>query len=227
MAGTMVEFEANGGRSCSGYLAKPEERRGPGVVVVQEGWGLVGHIKDVAARLAREGFVAVAPDLYRGATTRNPDDAAKMRMALDIADAGKDLRGAAQYLLALGEVEPRKVGVIGFCMGGQLALFAACEHPDVLSAAVDFYGIHSKVDLRVERLRGPVQAHFGKRDKGVPPDQARALVKRIEQAGKTIEAHFYDAEHAFFNDQRPEVYDRRSAQQAWERTLAFLRRTLT
>ena len=224
--GTMVDIQANG-RTAPGYLSNPEGKKGPGLVVVQEWWGLVDHIKDVVDRFAREGFVTLAPDLYHGETTRSPDQAGKMLMALNIAETGKELRGAADYLLAHDAVQPKKVGVVGFCMGGQLALYAACEHPDRISAAVNFYGIHPNVELHPERLRGPVMAHFGKRDKSVPPEKARALMKRIEQAGKEIEAHYYDAEHAFFNDQRPEVYDRRSAQQAWDRTLAFLRRALS
>ncbi|HJR62476.1 MAG TPA: dienelactone hydrolase family protein [Gemmatimonadaceae bacterium] len=225
MSGTMVDIQVNG-RTVHGYLSNVEGKTGPGLVVIQEWWGLVDHIKDVADRFAREGFVALAPDLYHGETTRSPDQAGKMLMALNIAEAGKEIRGAVDHLLGLDSVEPKKVGVVGFCMGGQLALYAACEHPDRVSAAVNFYGIHLKVELHPERLRGPVLAHFGKRDKSVPPEQARALVKRIEQAGKEIEAHYYDAEHAFFNDHRPEVYDRRSAQQAWDRTLVFLKRTL-
>ncbi|HJU64239.1 MAG TPA: dienelactone hydrolase family protein [Gemmatimonadaceae bacterium] len=224
--GTMVDIQANG-RTVPGYLSNAEGKKGAGLVVVQEWWGLVDHIKDVVDRFAREGFVTLAPDLYHGETTRSPDQAGKMLMALNIAETGKELRGAADYLLAHDAVQPKKVGVVGFCMGGQLALYAACEHPDRISAAVNFYGIHPNVELHPERLRGPVLAHFGKRDKSVPPEKARGLVKRIEQAGKEIEAHYYDAEHAFFNDQRPEVYDRRSAQQAWDRTLAFLRRALS
>lgn len=147
-------------------------------------------------------------------------------MALDIARTAKALRGAAEFLLSSDAVQPKKVGAMGFCMGGQLALFAACEHPDLIAAAVDFYGIHPKVELRVERLRGPVLAHFATRDRSVPPEQARALVKRIQDAGKRVEAHFYDADHAFVNDTRPEVYAPEQARLAWERTIEFFQREL-
>src|SRR5829696_4149867 len=133
MSGTMVEFRGNG-RTSPGYLVAPTDGRGPGVVVVQEWWGLVDHIKDVADRFAADGFVALAPDLYHGAQAQSPDEAEKLRMALDVARAGGDLRGAAAYLLAHDAVRPKKVGVVGFCMGGQLALFAAAEHADVVSA---------------------------------------------------------------------------------------------
>jgi carboxymethylenebutenolidase len=223
--GEMVTFPANG-RTADGYLAIPPSGRGPGVVVIQEWWGLVGHIKDLADRFAHAGFAALAPDLYHGQTTKSPDQAGKLLMALNIADAAKDLRGAAMYLRSRSEVQPKKVAAVGFCMGGQLALFGASAHPDVIDAAVDFYGIHPKVDPDVAKLSGPVLAHFGRRDKSVNEQTARALVDRIRAAGKTVEAHFYDADHAFFNDQRPEVYDRASAELAWNRTLEFLKRAL-
>jgi carboxymethylenebutenolidase len=223
--GEMVTFPANG-RTAEGYLALPPSGRGPGVIVVQEWWGLVDHITDVADRFARQGFVALAPDLYHGEKTKSPDQAGKLLMALNITETAKDLRGAAMYLRSRPEVQPRKVAAVGFCMGGQLALFGATAHPDVIDAAVDFYGIHPKVNPEVSKLSGPVLAHFGRRDKSVNEQTARALVDRIRAAGKTVEAYFYDAEHAFFNDQRPEVYHRPSAELAWDRTIEFLRRAL-
>src|SRR5918911_2739204 len=207
--GQRVSFKANG-HDTPGYLARPKSGGGPGVIVIQEWWGLVPHIKDVAERFAREGFVVLAPDLYHGEKTKSPDQAGKLMMALNITETAKDLRGAAMYLRGRAEVRPKKLAAVGFCMGGQLALFAACAHPDVINAAVDFYGIHPKVNPEVEKLSGPVLAHFGRRDKSVNEEVARALVDRIRGAGKTVEAYFYDADHAFFNDQRPEVYNRES-----------------
>ncbi|MGQ0703136.1 MAG: dienelactone hydrolase family protein [Gemmatimonadales bacterium] len=223
--GQLIEFSANGRMAC-GYLAAPSGTSGPGLVVLQEWWGLVDHIKDVCERFSREGFVALAPDLYEGTATRSPDEAGKLFMALNIAKAGSDIRGAAEALLARSEVAPQKVGVVGFCMGGQLALYAGVEHPDRLAAAVDFYGVHPHVRIDPTRFRIPVQVHFGKRDASVREADARALVKKIQAGGGSIEAHFYDAEHAFFNDTRPTVYDRESAELAWRRTVAFLRKHL-
>jgi carboxymethylenebutenolidase len=223
--GEIVRFAANG-RTVEGYIALPPSGRGAGILVIQEWWGLVDHIKDLADRFAREGFVALAPDLYHGEKTKSPDQAGKLLMALNIAETAKDLRGAAMYLRSRSEVQSKNIAAVGFCMGGQLALFAATAHPDVINAAVDFYGIHPKVDPDVAKLSGPVLAHFGRRDKSVNEQTARALIDRIKAAGKTVEAHFYDADHAFFNDQRPEVYDRPSAELAWKRTLDFLRRAL-
>ncbi|MEA3247965.1 MAG: dienelactone hydrolase family protein, partial [Gemmatimonadota bacterium] len=187
----MVTFAANG-RPCDGYLA-PAAKPGPGVVVIQEWWGLVGHIQAVADRFAAAGFTALAPDLYHGEKTTSPDDAGKLLMALNIAEAGKDLAGALRYLRALDGVEPKRTGVVGFCMGGQLALFAAQEHPDLVDAAVDFYGIHPKVTLDAARLRTPLLGHFAAHDKGVPPAVGRDLRARVVAAGGHMEIHEYDA----------------------------------
>ena len=174
-----------------------------------------------ADRFAAEGFVALAPDLYHGDKTRSPDQAGKMLMALNIAEAAKDMRGAANYLLELDEVQPKRVGAMGFCMGGQLALFAATEFPEQISAGVDFYGIHPNAQIDPAKLRVPVLGHFAMRDDNVPEENAHALVKSIEDTGGSIEAHFYDADHAFFNDTRPELYNAEAAGLAWERTLGF------
>jgi carboxymethylenebutenolidase len=226
MSGTMVEFRANG-RTAAGYLALPRTGDGPGVLVIQEYWGLVPHIKDLADRFAAEGFVALAPDLYDGESTTHSDEAGRRMMALDIATTATELRGAAEYLLAHDRVAPKRVGAVGFCMGGQLALAAACDHPDVIAASVDFYGIHPAVTLKLENLRGrPVLAHFAADDTFVPAADARALVERIAAAGARVQSHFYAAGHAFLNDARPEAYHAPSATLAWTRTLEFLRTEL-
>lgn len=223
--GQMIQFRANG-HDTAGYLAVPRSGSGPGVLVIQEWWGLVDHIKDVCDRFAAEGFVALAPDLYHGVATKSPDEAGKLFMALNIAKAGADLRGAADALLARPEVAPRKVAALGFCMGGQLALYAGAEFPDRIAAVVDFYGIHPSVRIDAGRLRLPVQAHFGERDNSVKESDARALIQKVQAAGGSIEAFFYPADHAFFNDSRPTVFDRESARLAWERVLDFLRKHL-
>ena len=221
MQGQMIEFRANG-RMTPGYL-NAHAGSGPGLVVVQEWWGLVDHIKQLADRFAAEGFVTLAPDLFHGKQTKSPDEAGKLLMALNIAEAATDLAGAADHLLALPSVRPRKVGAIGFCMGGQLAFFAAQEYPDKVAAAVNFYGIHPKVAIHPSKLRVPVLAHFGRNDQSVKEADARALAARCLAAGAPFEAHFYDAGHAFFNDSRPQVFDQPSADLAWQRTLDFLR----
>jgi carboxymethylenebutenolidase len=223
--GQLFQFPANG-HTVTGYLASPASGSGPGLLVLQEWWGLVDHIKDLCERFAREGFVALAPDLYDGKVTQSPDEAGKLFMALNIARAGVTVRGAAEALRARPEVTSKRVGVVGFCMGGQLALYAAAEYPEHIGAAVDFYGVHPNVRLDPARFRVPLQAHFAKRDHAVREADARALVDRITDGGGSMEAHYYDADHAFFNDSRPTVFDKSCAAAAWARTLAFLRQKL-
>jgi len=222
MAGTMVEFPANG-RTASGYLALPPSGKGPALIVIQEYWGLVPHIKDLADRFAAAGFVTLAPDLYHGEVAKSPDAAGKMLMALNIGGAGKDMRGAADHLLAMGAVTSKKAGILGFCMGGQLALYAGMEYPDRFAAVVDFYGIHPKVTIDAKRVKVPVLGHFGKRDPSVPERAVRDLAGAVEKAGGSFTFHYYDAGHAFFNDARPQVYSKRDADTAWQRSLDFLK----
>ena len=223
MAGTTVTFPTNGART-SGYLATPPGGGGPGVLVIQEWWGLVPHIQSVCDRFAGEGFVALAPDLYHGKTASEPDSAGKLFMALNVAQAEKDLRGAVSYLL--GRSATPKVGVVGFCMGGQLALFAATLNP-AIGACVNFYGIHPNVKPDYARLSAPVLGLYAERDEFVPPTTARQVDADIRRAGQSSEVHVYPGvDHAFFNDQRPEVYDQAAATDAWRRTLAFFRQHL-
>lgn len=223
MPGRMVEFQANGG-TTSGYLATPAARRGPGVLVIQEWWGLVRHIKSVCDRFATEGFAALAPDMYHGQTADEPDGAGKLFMALNVPQAEKDLRGAAKHL---GDhSSTAKLGVVGFCMGGQLALFAATLNPSI-GACVNFYGIHPHVKPDYAKLTGPVLGLYAEKDSFVTPPLAREVDKAIKGAGKSSEIHVYPGvDHAFFNDERPDVYNKAAAEDAWRRTLAFFRQHL-
>lgn len=226
MNGKMVQFPANG-RTCDGYLCLPSIVPAPGLIVLQEYWGLVAHIKDLTDRFAAAGFCSLAPDLYHGSAAGSPDEAEKLLMALNITQAAKDLRGAIDYLRKNPGAAGRKVGVIGFCMGGQLALFAAQEHGDVVDAVVDFYGIHPKVVIDPARVKAPVLGHFGRKDRGCPPESGFALRDAVNAVGGRMEVHEYDAGHAFFNDARPQRYDADAAALAWDRTLAFLTQHLT
>jgi carboxymethylenebutenolidase len=221
----MVEFSSNGG-TCQGYLATPESGSGPGVIVLQEWWGLVDHIKDVADRFAAEGFVALAPDLYHGESTTSPDDAGKLMMALKIAETEKDLQGAITHLLNLDACTSDTVGTVGFCMGGQLSLYAACANSKV-GACVIYYGIHPEVKPDIASLNAPVLGFFAENDGMVTPDVARELEKTLKDAGKNIEIHIYDgADHAFFNDTRTEVYHAEHAKDTWTRMLELYRANL-
>ena len=227
MTGEMVEFKSNGG-TTEGYLSLPAQATGPGVIVLQEWWGLVPHIRSVADRFAAEGFVALAPDLFHGQRTGSPDEAGKLMMALDIARTEKDLRGAVRFLLEHEATGGRaSVGTVGFCMGGVLSLYAACKNSQV-GACVVFYGIHPKVEPPLESLEAPVLGIYAERDQFVPPASVSALEAKLRSLGKTAEMHIYpNTDHAFFNDTRPEVYDAEAASDAWRRTISFLRQHLT
>jgi carboxymethylenebutenolidase len=223
MPGTMVQYPSNGA-TTSAYLATPAAGKGPGVIVIQEWWGLVGHIKKVCDRFAAEGFTALAPDMYHGQTADEPDGAGKLFMALNIAQAEKDLRGAARYLS--GHSSTAKLGAVGFCMGGQLALFAATLNPSI-GACVNFYGIHPNVKPDYTKLSGPVLGLYAEKDGFVTPQVAKQVDQAIRDAGKQSQIHIYPGvDHAFFNDERSDVYDKASAEDAWRRTLALFRQNL-
>jgi carboxymethylenebutenolidase len=223
MAGRNVEFASNGGRA-SGYLSAPASGSGPGVLVIQEWWGLNSHVRSLADRFAAEGFVALAPDLYHGKQTREPDEAGKLLMALDVEQAARDLRGAASYLLREGGASGERLGVVGFCMGGQLALYAGTVAPDQIGAVVDFYGIHPNVKPDWTKLQAPVLGLFAEKDSSVTPEAVRQLEQQLRAAGEQIETHIYPGvDHAFMNDERPEVYSPDTASDAWRRTISFLR----
>jgi carboxymethylenebutenolidase len=223
--GEIVEFPSNGS-SARGYLAAPNEGAGPGLIVIQEWWGLVPHIEDVCDRFAAEGFTALAPDLYHGETTTEPDEAGKLMMALNIQQAAKDMSGAVDHLMANDAVRGHGVGVVGFCMGGGLALVLACQRPDAIRACAPFYGVIPWEDAQPDwtKLDASVQGHFAQDDGFFTPDAARALEQQLKDLGKTVEFFIYpNTDHAFFNDTRPEVYDEEAAHTAWNRTLSFLR----
>ena len=223
--GDIVTFSSNGGQT-NGYLAIPKTGSGAGVIVIQEWWGLVDHIKDVCDRFAAEGFVALAPDLYHGEIAKSPDEAGKMMMALRIGDAEKDLAGAANYLLQHSATNREKVGTVGFCMGGALSLYAATKNSNV-GACVVFYGGHPNVKPDLPNLHCPVLGIYGERDGSVTPNLVRELERQLTALGKSFEPHIYPGVgHAFFNDARPEVYNAQAASDAWRRTIEFLRTNL-
>lgn len=228
MAGEMVSFPSNG-HTAEGYLAKPASGTGPGVVVIQEWWGLVPWIKEMADRLASEGYVALAPDLYHGETTKEPDDAQKLMMSMKMDEAAKEMSGAYDYLKNSGATNG-KVGSVGFCLGGGLSLFIATLRP--IDACVVYYGVLPGVQPDLSKLAGPVLGHYAENDGWASPDAAHALEQQIRDAGKQVEFHIYpNAKHAFMNP-NPEVlkaggdYNEAAAKQSWERTLAFYKQYL-
>ena len=224
--GEHVEFPSNG-TTGHGYLATPESGTGPGVVVIQEWWGLVPHIEDLCDRFAAEGFVALAPDLYHGETTGEPDEAGKLMMALNLDKAAKDMGGAVD--LVRDRAAGDGIGVVGFCMGGGLALLLGTQRPDAVKAVVPFYGVIPWPVAQPDwsKLEGAVQGHYAAEDAFASPEVVRALEQQLRDLGKEVEMFIYPGtDHAFFNDTRAEVHNAEASAQAWERTLAFLRAQL-
>jgi carboxymethylenebutenolidase len=188
--------------------------------VIQEWWGLVEHIMRVADRFAANGYVALAPDLYHGKATQSPDEAGKLMMALQIDEAARDLDGASKFLLAQSSGD--KLGVVGFCMGGQLALFASGKNK-AIRACVDFYGIHPNVKPAYREIEAAVLGLFGEKDGFVSPEVVRRLEADLKGAGVETDFTIYPGcDHAFFNDTRKEVHNVAAATDAWSRVLAFL-----
>jgi carboxymethylenebutenolidase len=228
--GDIVSYQSNGGTS-QGYLALPRPAEGtaaPAVIVIQEWWGLVGHITSVADRLAATGFLALAPDLYHGHVAREPQEAQKLLMGLAMDQAAKDIAGAAGYLAARPECSGA-VGTVGFCMGGSLALWAATLS-DLITAAVGYYP-----PIPWERMQPSWQNYSGKsalihadeEEGGVGAPGIQQAMRMISDAGGEVTAYDYAGTgHAFFNDDRPEVYNEAAAVLSWDRTLTFLHEEL-
>lgn len=218
--GELVTFKSNGG-TASGYLAKPASGSGKGVIVIQEWWGLNDNIKGIADRFANAGFVALAPDMYHGKVTAEPDEAGKSMMAMNIAEAEKDLRGAVSYLK---DLTGSPVGTVGFCMGGALSLFAACTNSSDVGACVDFYGGHPGVKYNFDTLTAPVLGIWAEHDDFVNPNvpgyETALQARHLSYEFKT----YPGTQHAFFNDEHPEPqYNAAAAKDAWEKTLTFFR----
>jgi carboxymethylenebutenolidase len=224
----MVTFEANG-VTAPGYLARPTaEGKYPGVVVIQEWWGLDDHIKSVVDRMAQQGFVAVSPDLYRGEVASEPDEARKLAMGLILDQALADIQGAANYLTSLESVEPKKVGVMGFCMGGRLSMMMSWKGEANIGAVVIFYGGGiNPTDDDLKAVKVPVLGLYGDRDGGIPVANVRRWELKLREFGKTAEMLVYEnAQHSFFNDTRA-AYNEAAAADAFQRLLRWFRAYLT
>ena len=220
-----VEFSSNG-NTIPGYLAHPTYA-GPhrGVVLIQEWWGLVPHIEEVARRFARSGFVALAPDLYHGEKSEEPDEARKLAMSLDRNRAIQEIIAAAQYLKEMDQVSPKWMGLVGWCMGGGLALSTSAYSAD-FAAVVAFYG-KPLGPFDVPKIQAPILGLYAEHDHGIPVEDVHTFEQQLEEYRLPHEIIIYPGtQHAFFNDSRPEIYDDRAARDAWDRTLAWLRQYL-
>ena len=220
--GQIIEFNRPDGSACRGYLANAGQGR-PGVVVIQEWWGLNDQICGVADRFARAGFTALAPDLFKGRVAQDADEASHLMNGLDFPGAThQDIRGAVDYLRGVGA---GKVAAMGFCMGGALTIAASVHVPN-LSAGVCFYGIPPREFADPANIRVPFQGHFANMDDWCTPNSLDAIEAAMRASGVTPELHRYDADHAFFNERRGEVYDAACAGLAWDRSVAFLAKHL-
>ena len=228
--GQTVTFQRPDGQTVSGYLAEPAQPAGaPGIVVIQEWWGLNDQIRGVADRLAEAGYRALVPDLYRGRSTVEAEEAHHLMDGLDFGDAaGQDIRGAVQHLKA----GSAKVGVTGFCMGGALTLLALCHVPEA-DAGVVWYGCPPLEYIDASKIRVPLMGHWAEQDQFFPIATVDGLTARLEAAGVAPEFHRYLAHHAFANEtavgpaRLPATqYDAVWSARAWDRTLRFFGRTL-
>ncbi len=222
-----VTFASNGNQA-HGYLATPASGSGPGVIVIQEWWGLTDHIADISDRLAGEGFVALAPDLFGGKVAHDAEEATKLLTELPVDRAARDLAGAVDYLLAQDSVTSSKVGAIGFCMGGGFVLMLAAQQGEKIGAAVPFYGVGPGVPSTYTGVKAAVQGHYAEQDGMYPVDTAQALEQQIrDEAGVPVEFFYYPAGHAFHNDENlMGTYDEEQAKLAWGRAIAFLKANL-
>lgn len=217
-----VTFPSNGSEA-HGYLALPSGGRGPGLIVIQEWWGLTSHIASLTDRFAAEGFVSLAPDLYGGSATHDADEAGKLMAALPADRASRDLAGAVDYLLGHEGVTGSALGAVGFCMGGGFVLALAAQAGDRVAAAVPFYGLPPE-SVNLAGITARVQGHYASEDAFFPVEQARALEAKLgELTGRAPEFHYYPAGHAFLNDDNLlGTYNPEQADIAWHRAVAFL-----
>jgi len=229
MSGT-VEFASNGG-TASGYLVVPEGGSGPGVVLVQEWWGLDPSIKEVGDRLGAAGFVALTPDLYHGELAQHTemDKAARLMTEMPPDRAARDMSGAVDYLAAHPAVLGDKLGVIGFCMGGMLTLILATLRPDRIGAAVPFYGFpQGEMEPEWGSLAAVVRGHMAENDDFFGPDAARALEAKLQAQGKDVQFTVHPGTgHAFMGPHNAlGTLDEELAEALWPQVTAFLHDTL-
>jgi carboxymethylenebutenolidase len=214
--GSMIDFKRPDGSACKGYLAEAGKGK-PGIVVIQEWWGLNDQIKGVADRFAAAGYNALAPDLYKGRVTQKPDEANHLMTGLDFVGASDhDIAGAVAHLAALGG----KVAVMGFCLGGALTI-AACARVPGIACGVPYYGVPPVALADPAKIKVPIQGHFANTDDWCTPQLVNDFEKAMTLAGNKPEIFRYDAAHAFANASSA-AYDGTAATKAWERTMAFL-----
>jgi carboxymethylenebutenolidase len=217
-----LNIETSNGPTTAHVALPAETSSNAAVILIQEWWGINDHIRDIAARYAKEGYTCIAPDLYRGKLAKDPEEASRMMNALSIDDGLETIKNA--IVEAERTYNVRKFGITGFCMGGTFALRAACEI-DTLAAAAPFYG-DIPDEQTLARLKVPTLFIAGARDNWITPEKVNELKEAARNHNLPVEVVSYDADHAFFNDTRKEVYDPEAAADAWERVLTLFRERL-
>ncbi len=230
--GRKVEFEVEGVK-VNGYIAEPSQK-GPAVIVIHEWWGVdspLSNIKEITERFAREGFVAFAPDFYRGKSADNPDDAGKLMMDMfenRMDDVDAIFKASVEYLRNLDITDPVKVGVTGFCCGGTLSMYFASKFPELIDASVPFYGLPQLTKIDASAIKVPIFFIMAEKDEFVDNNAVIDMMKEVWKNGVEVQAKVYaGVNHAFLNDKRPEVYHEDSAEDAWKLTVNFFKRHLS
>ena len=222
-----VDLKVNGDNAYA-IVAEPDDNvRHPGIVLIQEWWGIEPHIRQLAQRLAAAGFVVAVPDLYHGKIATEPDEAQKMIMMIrgNVERAAKEIIGALDTVKAMPNVEPKKLGLMGFCIGGFMTYYVASRYPD-LGAVVPFYGAgYNPTPEEVAKVNAPVLAFYGSRDQSVPLEQVRKIERMYKEAGKDITVKVYDAGHAFINPDHG-MGNEKAAAEAWPLAVNFLKQHL-
>ncbi len=226
--GDMITYDVEG-TEVEAYIARPQSGSGPGIVVIQEWWGLVDHIKRVCDRFAAAGFVAISPDLYHGQQTTAPDEAKRLMLSLEVNRAARELGGAIDVLLGDDEVDGSKVGVTGFCLGGGLTYVLAIARPDDIVAIAPFYGVIPWPDAAPDysQVTAKVQGHYAEHDHTISLDGIHELEATLRASNDDVEWFVYDGcHHGFFNDTRPDVHDAAQTDIAFERVTRFMSASL-
>ncbi|MGH7227856.1 MAG: dienelactone hydrolase family protein [Nitrospiraceae bacterium] len=226
----MVQYPSEGATVRAYLVGEKGNAKRPSIIVVQEWWGLNDHMKDIATRYAKEGYIAIVPDLYsrlENKVTKSPDEAGKLMGMLKQEDGLKDLQATVAYLKTVPEVEAARIGVTGFCMGGSYALMLPCVNSSI-KAAVPFYGQVPNPDTPLQKLACPVLYIYGEDDGWITKADVQRLANALKKYDKAGEIKTYPgAPHAFFNDTRKDVYKAAEAKDAWARTLAFFKKHLS
>jgi carboxymethylenebutenolidase len=223
-----VDLDINGDGAYA-FVAQPDDdKKHPGIVLIQEWWGIEPHIVDLAQRLATDGFVVAVPDLYHGKVATEPNDAQRMKMLIsgNVDRAAREIIGALEMVKAMPNVEPKKLGLMGFCIGGLMTYIVASRYPD-LGAVVPFYGAgYDPTPGEVAKVNAPVLAFYGRRDKSIPMEQVQKIERLYRQAGKDYTVKVFDAGHAFLNPDHG-MGNEKAATEAWPLAIQFLKKQLT